>query len=478
MLAGESDFQIFERTASVLRQAEQGNAEAQLRIATMLWHGNGIALDRDAAQKWLHRAALDGLTGAQLLLGDIWQFGLNGVSSARIAAFWYEKAAESQSPEGLYRLALSFRNASTSSNQRGRRWLPIMQRAAECGCQRAMLTLGDHYLTGNVFARNWAMAVHWYLQAAETGDVSSLFLIAQIYRVGGSGVSVDMTRALRYFREAAHAGLWQARVELARTLLKLDPHSKEALEWLDGILVGATRAEVVCAVEKIRSGELQMNAWSAPVPPLRDCTDYPGGSDAVALSGVDEIWHLCQIGDPGARCEWAEILWEEDRHTESIQWLEGAARSGFAEAQYRMAMVYKDGYPLNHDREMLAYWCHLAAEQGHRRARYLRAQLIECESSTDETATQTEVEVWACRSAGLSAQLEKQFRDDEIIDSEPRGTLYRRELSDGEALVVIRLTVEPDDRQSRVFWLRVPSEIESVQIALSWALGRLKDNAI
>ncbi|MBY0549887.1 MAG: hypothetical protein K2W95_21620 [Candidatus Obscuribacterales bacterium] len=476
MLTGESDFHIFERTASVLRYAEKGNARAQLRVAKMLWHGDGLAPDRDAAQQWLNRAALDGLTDAQLMLGDIWRLGLNGVSSERIAAFWYARAAEAHSPEGLYRLALCFRHDSTSSNINGRRWLAIMQQSAECGYRRAMLTLADHYLAGNVFARNWAMALHWYLQAAETGELSSLFLIAQIFRKGGYGVSVDMNKALHYFREAARAGLWPARVELARTLLHLDVHSEEAIEWLDDILTGATRADVVSAVKKIRSGELHIAPWTEPVPPLRESTPAtPADGDSVVLSGVDEILMLCHIGDAGAQYERAEILWHEGRHEESIEWLERAAHGGFAEAQYRMAMVYKNGYPLCHDRELLAYWCHLAAEQGHRRARSLRAQLFDC--ATDETAD-TEVEVWVCRAAGLSAQLEKPFHADEIIDSEPRGTLYRRVLSGGDLLVVIRLTVASDGKHSRVFWLRVPSEIVSVQTALSWALGQLNDNLV
>lgn len=467
---GEGDVSL-QNLVSLFRQAETGNADRRFELAGRLWKGTGVAKDRDAAEIWYEVAGLDGHEASQMRLGDMWRLGLNGRHSARLAAFWYKQAADGGSADGLYRLACSYRDGDGVPRNQNR-WFSLMQKAADEGSVKAMLVLGDHCLSGGTMSKNWTRAIYWYTRAAGAGDVASSFIIGQIYRHGGFGVCINMQEAVRYFRHAAEQGMWQAQVELARTLLYIDPDSQEAGAWLQRGLEYAGEDDVAFAISKVRAGELKIVRWQSPRAPLRIPADELPREAPVELTLREEVFLLSGLGDHNAQLELAELLWKEGNKRNALQWLERSAVGGVAESQYRMALMYQTGVLVEKPREMLAYWCSLAAAQGHKGARELLTSILEAATGLfkrDQHRNEQVVPL-SC----LPAEIE--LSDDDIVETQSAGTLYRRVVPGTEPLAVVRLVVpKKAGSEEKVFWVKVPSDIISLSVALSWTLRKLQD---
>ena len=85
--------------------AEQGNLEAQIYLASVYRHGNGVPQDYKTAVKWFTRAAEQGHAVAQYNLGIMHSFGLGVVPDYKASVKWYTRAAEQGNPIAQYNLA-------------------------------------------------------------------------------------------------------------------------------------------------------------------------------------------------------------------------------------------------------------------------------------------------------------------------------------------------------------------------------------
>ena len=85
--------------------AELGNLEAQIYLASVYRHGNGVPQDYKTAVKWFTRAAEQGHAVAQYNLGIMHSFGLGVVPDYKASVKWYTRAAEQGNPIAQYNLA-------------------------------------------------------------------------------------------------------------------------------------------------------------------------------------------------------------------------------------------------------------------------------------------------------------------------------------------------------------------------------------
>jgi hypothetical protein len=74
--------------------AEQGNAEAQINLGMLYYHGLGVAIDYVEAATWFRKAAEQGRVHAQFRLGLMYGAGLGVAIDYVEAATWLRKAAE------------------------------------------------------------------------------------------------------------------------------------------------------------------------------------------------------------------------------------------------------------------------------------------------------------------------------------------------------------------------------------------------
>src|SRR5262245_36936514 len=75
-------------------EAEQGNANAQMRLALMYTLGNGVPRDETEAIRWYRQAAEHEVATAQFLLGMLYAEGKGESHNTVDAVMWYRKAAE------------------------------------------------------------------------------------------------------------------------------------------------------------------------------------------------------------------------------------------------------------------------------------------------------------------------------------------------------------------------------------------------
>jgi TPR repeat protein len=75
------------------KAAEQGNVDAQLKLASTYYGGDGVKRDYAEAFSWLGKAAEQGNADAQFLLGSMYYEGDGMEPDSAEALKWFRKAA-------------------------------------------------------------------------------------------------------------------------------------------------------------------------------------------------------------------------------------------------------------------------------------------------------------------------------------------------------------------------------------------------
>jgi TPR repeat protein len=90
--------------------AQAGNAQAQLQMGDLHYHGHGVKESDVEALRWYERAARQGLSQAQFQAGNMYAYGLGIAPSDldvdRKAALYYFEAARQGHREAQYGLAI------------------------------------------------------------------------------------------------------------------------------------------------------------------------------------------------------------------------------------------------------------------------------------------------------------------------------------------------------------------------------------
>ncbi|MFO0808121.1 MAG: caspase family protein [Gemmataceae bacterium] len=154
-----------EEAAVLRRGADEGSASLQLKYADLLWAGDGVMQDIDAAVAWYKKSAAQGEVDAQAILGRIYFDGEGVERDYREALKWLRPAAA--------------KNNVTAQN-----------------------CLGLAYARGAGVERDPAEAVRWYRKAAEQ-DFGNAQVNLAYALAGGTGTKRDDVEAAKWYRKAA-----------------------------------------------------------------------------------------------------------------------------------------------------------------------------------------------------------------------------------------------------------------------------------
>ena len=155
--------------------AEKGDAAAQFRLGRKIERApasvvGGLEKKWQESVRWYRKAAEQGYTRAEYLLGVSYAIGL-GVAENRLEALrWYRKAAEK-------------------------------------GYSPAQYALGNAYATGNGIRMDKQEAVRLWRESAEQGYVEAQHKLGQAYMTLGQGVGTDELEAYIWFSIAAANGM-------------------------------------------------------------------------------------------------------------------------------------------------------------------------------------------------------------------------------------------------------------------------------
>jgi len=137
------------------------------------------------------------------------------------------KAAEDGNADAQFSVAASMLADAELNLAYSAKAVEFLQRAAESGHTRAMLTLGLLYRRGVGAPQNYSLAAKWIENAARRGEPLAMLEFGRLYREG-IGVGKDAVRAYVWLNRAAAARNPDAvheRAEVARIL------SAEELRW-------------------------------------------------------------------------------------------------------------------------------------------------------------------------------------------------------------------------------------------------------
>lgn len=127
----------YEAVRILMPLAQAGDAQAQLRLATLYYHGHGVAESDAEAMQWYQRAAIQGVVEAQFQVANMYAYGLgvpkdDELDADRHAAQWYFVAARQGHRDAQYGLAILFLAGKgvQRSDEEALRW---MRKAAAAG---------------------------------------------------------------------------------------------------------------------------------------------------------------------------------------------------------------------------------------------------------------------------------------------------------------------------------------------------------
>lgn len=263
--------------ADVLRLANSGDAEAQIKAAERLFDGKGIAKDEQLALSLYEKAASQGNVSAQLKLGKIYQKGL-GIKKNFARAFdYYQKAAVTGSPEAKFELGnmYAFGLGTTVDAKKA---LELLEAAWESGVARsagiigyvyegawgvtrdtkkavewyekgvakdnelALVLLGVAYLNGEIVHKDTAKALNLLQRAADKGDAGAHFAIGSMYR-DGNGVTKDDSKAVAWFEKAVALGHEAAKTSLGYAYYSGEGVPKNAAKAAEMYLLAAVAGD-------------------------------------------------------------------------------------------------------------------------------------------------------------------------------------------------------------------------------------------
>ena len=169
---------------SFLGAHELGNIKGTFGLALAWFEGNGTERDTDRAEQLVRpiiaeveRRVEASEAAFELILGDMYSFGLG-------------KPADYAKAFSLYQLA------------------------AEQGCLEAQCNLGYAYRTGQGVEGDLRMMAHWWLRSAEAGYAHSCRDIGECYFIG-DGVQRDLEKAVYWFRRASELNYSHGTCDLA-----------------------------------------------------------------------------------------------------------------------------------------------------------------------------------------------------------------------------------------------------------------------
>lgn len=157
-----------EEVAKIIKEAEEGVAEAQRNLGLRYMDGDGVVADPKLAVYWLEKAAGQEEKWGRLYLGECYEKGYGVERSIIKALELYELAGKQGAGEACYRLGNIYKDGRyvEQDYKKAVKWYDLAVRRSH---EKAMCELGHMYADGRGVERNRTMAYNLYWQAVDEG---------------------------------------------------------------------------------------------------------------------------------------------------------------------------------------------------------------------------------------------------------------------------------------------------------------------
>ena len=393
--------------AIILRTlADQGDAQAQLRLAQLLESGDGVPKSVVEAEHWYRIAAEQDSVAAQAWLGEIYLTGAAApafTQDLEKAADWNHRAARAGDPAAQARLAHQY--ASGLGLKRdlaaAEHWFSACAGASGASAVAGMLGLGLLYAGAYGPARDHGRALECFERAAALNDSTAALCLALLL-LYGDAIAHDEVRALALLEHAAVAGQPAAMfhaAELYRRARFAERKAASAASWRRRAAAGG----YVLADTDLRY-ELQAAADWFHRARVQGADQTPYHLDMLQLGGpgrpldpkAARAWYrrVAEQGSGAACMQLASIYANsnavEKNDTTAARWYAQAAVLGVEEGRYQLALLHLYGRGVTKNTARAITLLRQAAENDHQPAAWalyrLYAEGKDIEADPDKAA--------------------------------------------------------------------------------------------
>lgn len=226
------------KTPQVSPAAATGTVSREAALADNYFAGRSAPRDLKMAAYWYEKAAEHGDPRAENQIGYFYQAGI-GVPQDPVRAFhWYQLSAASGLINAKVNLAVAYL-WGTGVTQDKSLAVQLLHEAVKKGSGTAAAYLGDLYYLGIAVDRDRAAAEHWYEIGVKLHDPVAANDLGMLY----SSISDhphDFAKAARLFRESAATGYVRGLASLGLLLVRHPELAKSADEARNALETAAS----------------------------------------------------------------------------------------------------------------------------------------------------------------------------------------------------------------------------------------------
>ena len=214
-----------------------------------------------------------------------------------------------------------------------------------------MIELANLYTDGLGVEQDYAAALRWNRRAAKANQPGAFTNLGKAYELG-LGVAIDGEKALRYYRLAEKLGDIGAKNNLGNLFRKGEIVPKDpaqAISWYK---------KAGAPVSHYWVGWYYHHGEGVTKNLKKACAYYRRAAEAGEARAQGALGEIYVRG---------ELDGKED-YENGVFWLEKAAAQGRAQAQYEMALLYKDGRGVPQSIARYLFLMHASAVNGFRLA--------------------------------------------------------------------------------------------------------------
>jgi hypothetical protein len=182
--------------------AEEGNSEAEIKLAGMYANGLGVKQDYVQAAQWATKSAKQGNAIAEFEMGGLYLAGHGMEKDPAKAAEWFRQSANKGSPQAQMELTKLYLqgNGVPKDAVIAASWA---KKAALQGNIEAENVLAYFYLAGIGVPKDKEQSFQWYKKGAEQGDAKMQAMLGKLYE-SGDGVKGDYDLAAQWYKKSAY----------------------------------------------------------------------------------------------------------------------------------------------------------------------------------------------------------------------------------------------------------------------------------
>ena len=317
-------------------------------------NGRGVEPNDKVALKWIRQSTDQGYVNALVALGDLYDLGMGVKEDKKEAVKWYKKAAIKGNIIALRKLAF-FSSIYDKDFQKS---IDYYLKAYNLGDVQTAYWIGREYERTNDNDENYQEAYKWYKKAAEESDRFEAYVkIGDFYRVG-KYVEIDFEEAIRWYRKAIKSFRKTHKKETSIAHEKL--YDLKKLGYENAINDNEIIEYLIETAKYSDEARIKLTEYNKK------------GFDIGEKSRMMlELFEKAENGDKNAQIKYGyqyivNRSVDSSIRTKALDWFLEDASNGNKEEQFLLSFLYAGD---NYGQERM-YWLRKAANQNHHQAQY------------------------------------------------------------------------------------------------------------